>query len=94
MWEAVDIFLVGLQGFPKNLHLRVHHNTTPILAWALLKYPSVGGVIFMILNTFMHFFVYLYFGGLNSSFFFYATTRVMGHIQLIGGIIVASLSAA
>jgi hypothetical protein len=89
IWEATDIFLVALQGFPINLHFRVHHNTTPILAWALLKYPTVGGVVFMILNTFMHLLIYLYFGGCNGSFMFYMT-RIFGHVQLIGGIIVTA----
>ena len=88
IWEAVDIVLVSLQGFPINLHFRVHHNTTPLLAWALMEHPSVAGVVFMILNTCMHFFVYLYFGGCNGSFFF-AMTRLFGHLQLIWGMILS-----
>lgn len=88
MWEAVDIVMVTLQGFPINLHFRVHHNTTPLLAWALLRYPSVSGVVFMILNTCMHFFVYLYFGGFNGSMMFFIT-RFFGHIQLLGGMLVS-----
>lgn len=91
IWESVDILLVALQGFPINLHFRVHHNTTPLLAWALLVYPTVGGVVFMLLNTTMHIFVYLYFGGLNNSFIFYMT-RIFGHIQLIAGMILSGYS--
>lgn len=92
MWESLDIILVSLQGFPINIHFRVHHNTTPLLAWALLTHKSVGGIVFMILNTLMHFFVYLYFGGCNGSFLFYAT-RIFGHVQLILGMLFAGGTA-
>jgi hypothetical protein len=92
MWESTDIFMVALQGFSINLHFRVHHNTTPLLAWALLTQKSVGGIVFMALNTLMHFFVYLYFGGCSGSFMFYAT-RIIGHVQLLAGMLFAGGTA-
>lgn len=86
LWEIVDIILVSLMGFPIHLHFRVHHNTTPILGLILFYHRTTCGLIFMIANTFMHFWVYLYHGGIQNRLTF-AVVRAMGHVQLLVGII-------
>lgn len=83
-WEALDLILVSLMGIPVNIHLRVHHNTTPLLAWVILREHPISGVVFMLCNTFMHFWIYLYFGGLQHRVVF-LMVRIVGHLQLLVG---------
>lgn len=91
LWEVIDIILVELMGHPIHLHFRVHHNTTPLLGLLLFQHRTYSGLIFMIANTFMHFWVYLYHGGVQNRTTF-AMVRSMGHIQLLTGIVCSALA--
>ena len=91
IWEYIDIFLVMLMGYPINLHFRFHHNTTILLGWFIMWQRPASGLLFMILNTFQHFWVYLYFGNVRNGIVF-GMTRIFGHVQLIAGIAVSALS--
>ena len=84
-WESLDIVLVSLMGYPLNAHFVFHHNTTLFLMWSYLQHPTASALTFMIMNTFMHFWLYLYFAGLRNAIVF-KITRIMGHLQLLGGI--------
>lgn len=81
-WETIDIILVSLMGYPIDWYFRVHHNTTPLLGYVLYRYHPMSGYVFMILNTFMHFWVYMYFAGCQHFVIFHII-RVVGHIQLV-----------
>jgi hypothetical protein len=87
IWEYVDIILVSLMGHPIHIHFRFHHNTTIILAYFIYIYKSSSGLTFLILNTWLHFFVYLYHSQLFTNDFLWYMCRIFGYIQLIVGII-------
>lgn len=82
-WEAIDIILVSLSN-PEYLHIHfvVHHNSTPIIGMVAYLFWTPSSIVFMLLNTFQHFWVYSYFAGLRNNLFF-AMTRLFGHLQLV-----------
>ncbi|KAL9652476.1 hypothetical protein ABK040_000048 [Willaertia magna] len=84
IWEFLDICLVILQGYPINIHFRVHHTTTLFLAWLSMTTNCPFDAPAILINCFMHFFLYLYFAG--CSFFFWIV-RILGFLQLIVGIV-------
>lgn len=87
IWEYIDIILVSLNGLPIHIHFRVHHNTTIILAWFIYQYKSASGLTFLILNTWLHFFVYLYHSQLFMNDLIWFMCRFFGYFQLIIGMI-------
>jgi hypothetical protein len=93
LWEVVDIVLVTLMGYPIHVHFRVHHNTTPLLGLILFHHRTYSGLVFMIANTCMHFWVYLYHGGVQNRTTF-AFVRFLGHAQLLLGLVCGSWAMA
>lgn len=90
-WESIDLILVMLMGHPINLHFRIHHCTTPILGAVILTFRPASGLTFMILNTFTHFWIYIYHGGWQSRAVF-NMIRITGHLQLVVGLCCAGMS--
>ncbi len=84
IWEYLDIFIVSLTGYPINLHFRIHHNTTLLLAYCFLQKKSFDAVLFMMSNLLMHFLLYLHIGGWTS---WRISIRIVGHLQLIVGLV-------
>jgi hypothetical protein len=84
-WEFLDVYLVLLkEGGPIHIHFRIHHSTTLSLAWVAMTTESDYALWPCLTNTGMHFFLYLYFGGVAP--YFWSVVRVLGFVQLFVGI--------
>eukprot|EP01116_Phalansterium_solitarium_P013128 TRINITY_DN3013_c0_g1_i1.p1 TRINITY_DN3013_c0_g1~~TRINITY_DN3013_c0_g1_i1.p1 ORF type:complete len:291 (-),score=63.67 TRINITY_DN3013_c0_g1_i1:37-909(-) len=90
LWEFVDIVCVALMGVPLGWHFRIHHATTYSLVWtSLVAMAGFGAWPMFLANTLHHFFLYLYFGGIQL---FGAVLPVTGTLQLVLGLAVGVLA--
>jgi hypothetical protein len=88
-YEFIDVFLVILNKSPVNLHFRFHHSTTPSLAWICIHGGNFIYLPLLLVNTLLHFFLYLFFSGYWKNIL---TLRILGFSQLLIGIIFSTFS--
>jgi hypothetical protein len=90
IYEFLDVVLVTLShnSYAVSPHFRFHHITTLSVAWASFYHVPVEAKILIYLpiltNVLHHFFMYLYFGGVQQ---FRKLMPITGTVQLVTGLV-------